>query len=590
MAINTAKPVRETSSPPEAEETFEYVEPIHTNERVPGHTNYYEKNGLRTYGDGLDHDHAPKMSKRRLMSLIAMAFLWTGSQIPLYLFGGVPPYIYGDLGGTDRWTWFVLGNLLALAAVCPFVGSLSDLIGRRYVALLGASFLVLGMIVASTAHTMNTFIGGMVISGIGAGINELTALAATSEMAPTAKRGKYVAVLIFTIIPFCPSVLWGQLIASHSSWRWIGLFCGVWALIGLVMTAIFYFPPPRPNSQGLTRREVLGQIDYIGGLLSIAGMILFMMGLQWGGYQYKWSSPHVLVPLILGGFLLFVAFPIWETKGTNHPIFPSRLRQDPRILALTLVITFISGANFFSVLLFWPTQAFNVYGHDPIGVGIRGIPIGFSILAGACVVLWLLSVFRGQNKLLMIISSVMMTAGTGAMAVARVDNLNVLWIILIIAGFGIGGIVVPASIITTIICPDDLIATIAALTLAIRVVGGAIGYAVYYNVFLNKFVPAATHYIGGAMELELGIVDPKIIGAAIELTASSLITELKTLPGIGNNDTAYAIVVSAGQVAYASAYKYVYYTSIAFGAVSIIAACFLGDISKYMDDHVAVVM
>jgi MFS family permease len=54
--------------------------------------------------------------------------------------------------------WFVLANLLALAAVCPFVGALSDLIGRRYVALTGASFLILGMIVCSTAHTMNTFI------------------------------------------------------------------------------------------------------------------------------------------------------------------------------------------------------------------------------------------------------------------------------------------------------------------------------------------------------------------------------------------------------------------------------------------------
>jgi len=48
----------------------------------------------------------------------------------------------------------------------------------------------------------------MVIAGIGAGISELTALAATSEMAPTAKRGKYVAILVFTILPFCPSVLW----------------------------------------------------------------------------------------------------------------------------------------------------------------------------------------------------------------------------------------------------------------------------------------------------------------------------------------------------------------------------------------------
>lgn len=87
----------------------------------------------------------------------------------------------------------MIGNLLALAAICPFVGSISDLIGRRYVALLGGCFLVIGMIVSSTAQTMNTFIAGMVINGIGAGINELTALAATSEMAPTRKRGTYVA-------------------------------------------------------------------------------------------------------------------------------------------------------------------------------------------------------------------------------------------------------------------------------------------------------------------------------------------------------------------------------------------------------------
>lgn len=67
--------------------------------------------------------------------------------------------IQSDIGGVDRWIWFVLANLLALAAVCPFVGSLSDLIGRRYVALVGATFLVIGMIVAGTAHSMNVFIG-----------------------------------------------------------------------------------------------------------------------------------------------------------------------------------------------------------------------------------------------------------------------------------------------------------------------------------------------------------------------------------------------------------------------------------------------
>lgn len=126
--------------------------------------------------------------------------------------------------------------------------------------------------------------------------------------------------------------------------------------------------------------------------------------------QYAWSSAHVLAPLILG-FAFLVMFVIWETKFAKFPMFPSRLKQAPRTLALTLVITFISGANFFSILMFWPTQAFNVYGQDPVSVGIRGIPVGFAILAGACIVLWLLSVFRGHNKELMIGSSVLMTAG-----------------------------------------------------------------------------------------------------------------------------------------------------------------------------------
>jgi hypothetical protein len=304
--------------------------------------------------------------------------------------------------------------------------------------------------------------------------------------------------------------------------------------------------------------------------------------------QYKWKSVHVLVPLILGAVLL-IAFGIWEVYGAKYPMFPSRLRKDPRILALTLIITFISGANFFSVLLFWPTQAFNVYGHNPVGVGIRGLPVGFGILFGACIVLWLLSTFRGGMRTLMLVSTCMMTAGCGALAAARIDNINAVYGILTVAGLGIGGIVVPASIITTIVCPDDLIATIAALTLAIRVVGGAIGYTTYYNVFLNKFVPKLSLGIALAC-FENGIYNITVITEAAELTGASLLNDILVLPGVDGNVTIWNEIVVAGQKAYADSYPWVYYTSIAFGGVSIIAAAFLGDISKYMDDHVAVVI
>lgn len=43
---------------------------------------------------------------------------------------------------------------------------------------------------------------------------------------------------------------------------------------------------------------------------------------------------------------------------------PRDMGKSPWTLWLTLIITFISGANFFSVLMIWPSEAYNVYGHE----------------------------------------------------------------------------------------------------------------------------------------------------------------------------------------------------------------------------------
>jgi len=46
-----------------------------------------EKDEQTTQSDGEEYDDTPPMTINRFMSLLAMTFLWTGSQIPLYLFG-----------------------------------------------------------------------------------------------------------------------------------------------------------------------------------------------------------------------------------------------------------------------------------------------------------------------------------------------------------------------------------------------------------------------------------------------------------------------------------------------------------------------
>jgi hypothetical protein len=41
----------------------QHLENIRTVSRVPGNPHYYEKDGLRTYGDDEDHDHEPPVSR-----------------------------------------------------------------------------------------------------------------------------------------------------------------------------------------------------------------------------------------------------------------------------------------------------------------------------------------------------------------------------------------------------------------------------------------------------------------------------------------------------------------------------------------------
>ncbi|KAK4155147.1 major facilitator superfamily domain-containing protein [Chaetomidium leptoderma] len=514
--------------------------------------------------------------------------MWTSAQAPLYLFAGAPVYIYRDLGGVDHWVWFITANLLATAAISPFVGALSDLMGRRYVAVMGSVTIILGQVICGAARDMDMFIAGMTITGVGTGINELTALAGTAELVPLSRRGYYIAGMVLTILPFLPSAMFAQLISFHASWRYIAVVTSVWAFLGLVATVGFYSPPPRVRDLQGWREKVglLKRTDVVGGVLSIVGLAGLEAGILGGGYQYPWTSAHTLVPLVLGVVVigLFVA---WERCGANNPMVPRGLSKAPRTLALTMIITFISGANFFSVLLLWPPEAYNVYGHDPVGVGIRGMPFAFGVFGGCVLSLVLLSWFRGQIKWLIFSASVLMTVGCGCLSLATVDNIQTVYGILFVAGVGVGGITIPVSTVATIICAGDVIATVTALTIAVRIVGGAVGYAIYFNVFVQKLIPELTALVGGAC-VRNGITDPRVIGEVIQLTAVSLINEIRDLPGI--DEGIWADIVASGQRAYANAYPWAYYCSVAFGAVSVLASLFLGDISEMVDDSVVAVI
>ena len=174
-----------------------------------------------------------------------------------------------------------------------------------------------------------------------------------------------------------------------------------------------------------------------------------------------------------------------------------------------------------------------------------------------------------------------MTAGVGALA-SVTQNTPARGVGLsFFAGLGTGGLLLPAATILTIVSPDEVIATITAATVSIRLVGASIGYSVYFNVLQNK----------------LTAILPTNVGTAAAL-AGLPPNQIPTFLGnfLGGNATALAsyapAVLGAAQDAfkdsYVEAFRLVYLVSIAFGASAIIACLFLGDIKKFMVDRIAV--
>ena len=200
-----------------------------------------------------------------------------------------------------------------------------------------------------------------------------------------------------------------------------------------------------------------------------------LVALQAGGYTYAWSSAYVLCTLIFGLALMFT-WVAWEYKFAKYPMVPAELFHGQRVVALALIIAFLAGMTFFSLLSFWPLAISAVWNPNPILVGWRGFAFAMATTVGA--VFWnsMLSVWTGGAKWLVFTAATFLTAFGGALAVMTPQNELTSITMCTLASFGLGGVLVPAATIAMIAAPDALITTCAALTLAVRSLGGSIGY------------------------------------------------------------------------------------------------------------------
>ncbi|KAF2110595.1 major facilitator superfamily domain-containing protein [Lophiotrema nucula] len=562
---------------------------------------------------GDDSDGKIKWGPRSIASACFLAGLYTGSQVILYFTGGSLGFIAEDLGLTTGSAWLPTANILAIAAACPYAGYLQDLFGKRYIALFGSACICIGCLLMATTHSFGQALAGMAISGIGAAIGELTGLAGLAEVVPVKYRGYSLALVTAFVIPFCPYLMYVEMWSHHDTkvgWRWgpwLSLIYNGIIGIGLIFT---YFPHNHTRAEGFSRRSILKRIDYIGGVLSITGLTLFLVALQSGGYTHAWASAYVLCTLLIG-LALIAAWVVYEWKGARHPMVPKELFKGQRIVGLAYVIAFAAGMNFFSIcwflaasisctislykqsskiacrfntiLNFFPLVFTNVYDPIPVQIGLKGLPPAFTTTFGAIGFNAALSTFPGRSCEILLVALFFMTAFGGSLACANPTNPKTTVALGSLASFGVGGVLVPAATIAMIVTPDAVITTAAALSLSIRTVGGSIGYSIYYNIFANKLAKKLPVYTA-EWAIKAGL--PLSSAEAFVGTFLTAPTEIGSVPGV--TPQIIAAATRGTQWAYSDSLKYVWFTSIAFGGMAIVCCILLPSTKKYQTNRVAV--
>jgi MFS family permease len=167
------------------------------------------------------------------------------------------------------------------------------------------------------------------INGLAAA-GQLSFSVVLGELVPNRQRGPYNTIVLSTSMPFAvfgPPVARAFYQNTALQWRWSYIIGCIVNALATALYVLFYHPPKyhQLHVSGKSKLQQLKTLDYVGTFLYTAGLVLFLIGLNWGGSSYPWASAQVLCTIVIGLFVL-VIFGFWEAyTKIDYPFMPMRL-------------------------------------------------------------------------------------------------------------------------------------------------------------------------------------------------------------------------------------------------------------------------
>ena len=195
------------------------------------------------------------------------------------------------------------------------------------------------------------------------------------------------------VIALLSPIIAYSIIARTGTWRTVYWYIFAFEGFSLILVIFFYRPPnfdTKHRRDGKTRMELVKQMDFIGvGLFSL-GCILFLIGVNWGGRQYAWSSAPVISTLVIGAALL-VALGLYEVYADlKYPMLPTRFFRNIRGFTVLLVVCFVGGMLYYSMNVLWPRESGLLYvpRDKPIIAGVYANMVSFGTLTAGLITIF----------------------------------------------------------------------------------------------------------------------------------------------------------------------------------------------------------
>lgn len=359
-------------------------------------------------------------------------------------------------------TWVLTAYTLAMGAIVPLSGFLSETIGTKKLYIISLGMFTLGSVLCGMAWSNNAMIVFRIIQAMGGGLMQPVGMTIIYMIFPVEERGK--ALGIWGIGAMCAPALGptlGGYIITSLDWRLLFYINVPIGIIGVIFAMLLLQETPR--------KPYTGDFDIVGLITSVLGIActLYVVG-KWSTIDWKDIQYPILLALGIGNLILFV---VNELTHSN-PLLELRVLKIYNYTMSQIVTSFMMLALMGGTYII-PIYLQSIRGYTAMQSGMILLP---SAIAAALMMPLSGALFdRLGVKIVTIPGLIILGVTTYELSLLSLDTSNYTIIMIsFIRGIGLGLAMMPVGTAGMNDVPPNLIGKASALGNTIRNVLGSV--------------------------------------------------------------------------------------------------------------------